>query len=49
MRHTKNWMFATILSFQNGVAGFYKADANSSLKAGQCYLSAETTPTVVMP
>ena len=32
---------ACILGYENGVAGFYKADANASLKAGQCYLTAE--------
>ena len=32
---------AYILGYENGVAGFYKADANASLKAGQCYLTTE--------
>ena len=32
---------AYILGYENGAAGFYKADANASLKAGQCYLTSE--------
>ena len=33
---------ACILGYEGGVPGFYKAGSNSSLKAGQCYLTAET-------
>ena len=41
---------AYILGYEGGVAGFYQADGNASLKAGQCYLTAEgaIAPIVVM-
>ena len=39
---------AYILGYENGVAGFYKADANASLKAGQCYLTTEYTAETLM-